>query len=78
MATKNTKSAGAVRAIKVIPKRAGFRRAGREFPDGATTIPLSDLSEEQYEQLINEPMLVVLHTEIPATPEPEASPAAGE
>ena len=46
------------KALKVVPKRAGFRRAGYAFPDGETVIPLADLTDTQYEQLTNEPMLV--------------------
>ena len=46
------------KALKVVPKRAGFRRAGYVFPDGETVIPLKELTDEQYAQLTNEPMLV--------------------
>lgn len=46
------------KALKVVPKRAGFRRAGYAFPDGETVIPLADLTDAQYEQLTTEPMLV--------------------
>lgn len=46
------------KALKVVPKRAGFRRAGYAFPDGETVIPLKELTDEQYAQLTNEPMLV--------------------
>ena len=46
------------KALKVVPKRAGFRRAGYAFPDGETVIPLADLTDEQYGQLTSEPMLV--------------------
>lgn len=52
-------------ALKVVPKRAGFRRAGYAFPDGETTIPLSDLTDRQYEQLTNEPMLVTFLVDLP-------------
>ena len=46
------------KALKVVPKRAGFRRAGYAFPDGETVIPLADLTDTQYAQLTTEPMLV--------------------
>lgn len=45
------------KALKVVPKVDGFRRAGRAF-DGETTIPLTELSDADYAQLINESMLV--------------------
>lgn len=53
------------RALKVIPKRAGFRRAGYAFPDGETVIALADLSDKQYEQLTSEPMLVTFLVDLP-------------
>lgn len=46
--------------LKVVPKRAGFRRAGYAFPDGETTIPLADITEDQYNLLIAEPMLITM------------------
>jgi len=57
------------KGLKVVPKRAGFRRAGFAFPDGETTLPLADLSDEQYAQLTTEPMLVTLlvDLDVPAT-----------
>ena len=61
------KPAGAVtEAIKVIPKRAGFRRAGYAFPEEGLTIRLSELNDKQLEQLENEPMLVVMRMEVEA------------
>lgn len=74
MATANSKRSAATAAptvskpeagdkpqgLKVVPKRAGFRRAGFAFADGETTIPLSELSNSQYEQLTCEPMLVTM------------------
>lgn len=52
-------------ALKVVPKRDGFRRAGYAFPGGDTVIPLADLTSEQYEQLTTEPMLVTQLIELP-------------
>lgn len=46
--------------LKVVPKRAGFRRAGFAFPDGETVIPLTELSNGQFAQLSAEPMLVTM------------------
>lgn len=59
------------KALKVIPKRAGFRRAGYVFPDGETVIPLADMTDKQYEQLTNEPMLVTVLIDAPAGPSGE-------
>ncbi len=58
-------------ALHVTPKVPGFRRAGRAFPDGETVIPLSDLSDDEYEQLTAEPMLVTYVKDLPAA-EPKA------
>lgn len=69
-----TKPDGA-KALKVIPKVDGFRRAGRSF-SGETVIPLSELTDEQYEQLTTEPQLVTLLVDLPAEPG-EASSAEG-
>lgn len=64
--------------LVVTPKVPGFRRAGRAFAD-ETRIPLDDLTDEQYEQLTNEPMLVTYLAEAEASElaAPDGS-AAGE
>lgn len=87
-AQQKIKPAGtSTQAIKVIPKRAGFRRAGYAFPQEGLTIRLSELTDEQLAQLENEPMLVVVPVEVeePATadagqadPAKPAAEAAGE
>ncbi len=60
------KAEGAKRQVlQVIAKRDGFRRAGHEW-HGTTTVPLEELTEQQYEQLTDEPMLVTLLLEVPA------------
>ena len=67
-ATPATKPEGGDKpqALKVVPKRAGFRRAGYAFPDGETVIPLDELTDTQYEQLTTEPMLVTHLVGLPA------------
>ena len=45
--------------LKVTSKQEGFRRAGRAWSTKPTAIALSELSQEQAEQLLAEPMLVV-------------------
>lgn len=67
-----TKPDGA-KALKVVPKVDGFRRAGRAFA-GETVIPLSELTDEQYEQLTTESQLVTMLVDLPDAPE-EASQA---
>ncbi|GKS87152.1 hypothetical protein AVMA1855_23390 [Acidovorax sp. SUPP1855] len=61
------------KALVVVPKRAGFRRAGYAFPDGETTIPMKDLKGEQYLLLIREPMLVTYMVDLPADAAGETS-----
>jgi hypothetical protein len=51
--------------LKVIPKHAGFRRAGYAFPDGETTIALADITEDQYNLLITEPKLITMLVDLP-------------
>ena len=61
------------KALKVVPKTDGFRRAGRAFA-GETVIPLSELTDEQFEQLTTEPQLVTMWIDLPGAPD-EASQA---
>ncbi|GAB1832109.1 HI1506-related protein [Achromobacter xylosoxidans] len=61
-----TKPDGA-KALKVVPKTDGFRRAGRAFA-GETVIPLSELTDEQFEQLTTEPQLVTMLVDLPTEP----------
>lgn len=75
-AQQKTKPAGtSSQAIKVIPKRAGFRRAGYAFPEEGLTFRLSELTDEQLAQLENEPMLVVVPVEVETPATDEADPA---
>lgn len=71
MATQvKTKNAGpANRALRIVAKRDGFRRAGRVFGSEAVTLSLNVLSQDQYEQLVSEPMLVVNEVDIEAPKE---------
>lgn len=58
------KAAGpANRGLRVVARVDGFRRAGRAW-SGASTVPLSELTEEQVELLKGEPMLVVDEVDI--------------
>ena len=45
--------------LRITAKRAGFRRAGRAWPDTPTEVAVADFSAEQLEQLAAEPMLIV-------------------
>jgi hypothetical protein len=71
MATKSedkSQPAGpANKGLKVVPKRAGFRRGGIAWPEEGKTVPLSDLTVEQAEQITGESMLVcqVVDIEVP-------------
>lgn len=63
-ATLGAPAEGMRQVLQVIAKRDGFRRAGRAW-SGTTTVPLDELTEEQYLQLTTEPMLVTLLLEVP-------------
>ena len=60
--------------LVVTPKASGCRRARLAFA-GETRIPLDELSDEQYEQLTTEPMLVTYLAE--AAPAADAEAADG-
>ncbi|MFY1901482.1 HI1506-related protein [Achromobacter xylosoxidans] len=69
-----TKPDGA-KALKVVPKTDGFRRAGRAFA-GETVIPLSELTDEQFEQLTTEPQLVTMLVDLPSDSSEDTTAAA--
>lgn len=56
---------GMRQVLQVVSKRDGFRRAGRAW-HGTTTVPLDELTLDQYEQITSEPMLVATLLEVPA------------
>ncbi|MFZ5566672.1 MAG: hypothetical protein ACOY95_06690 [Pseudomonadota bacterium] len=70
MATANSKAAKgagpADKGIQVISRPPTFRRAGRVFTSEPTVIPLSELSEEEGQALVNEPNLVCTPVDIPS------------
>lgn len=68
MATAKKKAAGpADKGIKVVARpMAGFRRAGRFFSAEGLVLPLSDLEDEELEQLRSEPQLIVVDVDIAA------------
>lgn len=68
-----TKAAQA--ALKIVSKKAGFRRAGRVWTDEATVL-LSALTETQIKQLHDEPMLIV--TEVSIDPKSETETENGK
>lgn len=45
--------------ITIHCKQEGYRRAGRSWPKGATTVPLKDFSEEQLKALREDPEIVI-------------------
>lgn len=49
-----------VSRLQVRALKAGFRRAGRAWPAEETTVSVDEFTAEQIEQLLAEPMLVVL------------------
>ena len=76
-AAQASQNEGAVRQVlQVVSKRDGFRRAGRAW-HGTSTVPLDELTREQYEQLTTEPMLVTMLLEVPADQVDELAAADG-
>lgn len=65
---KQPKAAGpATQGLRIVSRRdGGFRRAGRHFNAEGTTVPLSELTADDVEQLRSEPQLVVVDVEIDA------------
>jgi hypothetical protein len=53
-----------VPALRVVSKHDGFRRTDRAWSKEATTVKLSELSEEDIKAIKEEPMLVVTEVEI--------------
>ena len=53
------------KALRVVAKRDGFRRAGREW-HGATVVPTSELDDQQYLQLTTDPMLDAILVDLPS------------
>jgi len=68
MAKNATRAAGpADKGLKIVSRSLqGFRRCGREWTAEGTTVPLSELSEDEVAQLRAEPQLVVVDVEIKA------------
>lgn len=71
MGTNNqSRAAGpATRGLKVTARPASFRRAGHTFTGEAKTIPLSELSAAQVEQITSDPNLVVQEVDVEAPAE---------
>lgn len=69
-ARKSKAAGGADKGLKVTSRPATFRRAGLNFSSEARVIPLSELTEEQVELIMNETMLVAQQVDI--APEPKA------
>lgn len=46
--------------LSIRALRAGFRRAGRAWPAEEVTVAVDEFTAEQVEQLLAEPMLVVM------------------
>ena len=69
MATANSKATKGVgpadKGMRIISRPPSFRRAGRVFTSEPTVIPLSELTEEEGQALINEPNLVCTPVDIP-------------
>lgn len=62
--------------LRIVSKRAGFRRAGISHPDRPVFHRLSDLTEAQVAALKAEPMLIVDEMDPPDAAGPSAKPPA--
>lgn len=78
MATANkSKAAGPeTKGLKVTSRPPTFRRAGFTFSAEARVIPLSDLTEEQAAQIVEDPNLVSQLVDIDPPKEGDEKPAA--
>lgn len=45
-------------AIEVISRRDGFWRAGRQWEHAPQTVPIDDLTEQQLDEILEEPQLI--------------------
>lgn len=63
-ASRTKAAGGADRGLKVTSRPATFRRAGYNFSSEARVIPLDQLTEEQYDQITTETMLVAQEVDI--------------
>lgn len=61
-----TTTQGSTRGLEVISTRDGFRRAGFAWSKEPTLVALDMLTDEQVDQLKNEPALTVRDVEIKA------------
>lgn len=68
------KAGEATKGIEVIAKTEVFYRAGRQWGQNPTVVPLAELTEDELQELRDEPMLIVRDVDIKA--EGEATAAA--
>lgn len=67
MATKQTKTPGAgpaTKGLRVVARPDSFWRGGLQFTKEPRTIPLSELTPAQVEEITEEPLLVVTEVDI--------------
>lgn len=73
MPTKKKSTAGpATRGLEVTAKRESFWRGGIQFGFEAKTVALSEISPEQHDAILEEPMLITKEVDLPAAGAPEA------
>lgn len=75
--SKQQPAGPANKGLKVVPKRAGFRRGGIVWPEEGRTVPLSELTVEQAEQITGESMLVCQVVDIEAPEEKKDEKSTG-
>jgi hypothetical protein len=75
MATKSKTTPAAAAAgpankgLKVVCATEGFRRGGRAFGREAVIVPLSELSADQAQAILEEPRLAAVEVDIETTAE---------
>lgn len=72
-ANEPKKAGESTQGVEVIAKADVFYRAGRAWSNTPTVVPLSELTEEQLQELQDEPMLIVRTVEIKPEAKAEVS-----
>lgn len=79
MTSKKTADSFVSPALRITPKRAGWRRAGRAWPSTPTDVAAGSLSAQQVAQVQADPMLVVEEIPVPqVTTAAEGKPSRSE
>ncbi len=75
-ATKKAAAKKTESGLRIASSKDGFRRGGHAWSHTPTDVPISAFTEEQLEQIHNEPLLSVVEIKIEI--DPDAAPATEE